>query len=64
MGKFCRMLVSEESGKIPKPNAFMCHRGLLYLILLSVHLKDRVVPLPVDLIARRVLPHTLGLNGA
>lgn len=33
-----------------------------YLVLLSVHLKDRDVPLPVDLVTWRVLPHTLCLN--
>lgn len=35
---------------------------LLYLVLLSVHLKDRDVHLPVNLVTWRVLPHTLGLN--
>lgn len=35
--------------------------ALFYLVLLSIHLKDRDVPLPVDLVTWRVLPHTLGL---
>lgn len=36
--------------------------ALFYLVLLSVHLKDRDVALPVDLVTWRVLPHTLGLK--
>ena len=32
-----------------------------YLVLLSVHLEDGDVSLPVDLVPWRMLPHTLGL---
>lgn len=35
---------------------------LSHLVLFSVHLKHRDVPLPVDLVTWRMLPHTLGLH--
>lgn len=34
----------------------------MYLVLLSIHLKDGDVPLSVDLVAWGMLPHTLGLE--